>query len=98
MAHFWKKKILCNLMIMLRWQVTCCMILSPNAQSETQRTWHTSSVTRLGDFFKVLGNKFTLNSGPKRLLTFGLLRKQSINVKTALDIIQVILDNTWETF
>ena len=39
------------------------------------------------DNLKVLGNKFAYKSSPKRLLTFGLFCKRSINVKTALHIL-----------
>ena len=34
------------------------------------------SMTRLGDFFKVFGNKFANKSSPKILLTFGLICKK----------------------
>ena len=53
---------------------------------------------QIGQFFKVLGNKFTPKSSPKRLLTFGQLRKRSINVKTGLDIIEAKFENIWVTF
>ena len=42
---------------------------------------------QIGWFLKVLGNKFAYKSNPKRLLTFGLFCKRSINVKTALHIL-----------
>ena len=45
------------------------------------------SVTRLGNFLKVLVNKFAYKSSPIRLVTFGLFRNRSIYVKTAVDII-----------
>ena len=41
---------------------------------------------QIGRFLKVFGNKFAYKSIPKRLLTFGLFWKRSINVKTSLDI------------
>ena len=53
---------------------------------------------QIGQFFKFLCNKFALKISPKILLTFALLWKQSINIKTAVDIIQATFENIWATF
>ena len=46
--------------------------------------WH--QCDQIGQFLKVLGNKCTYKSSPKRLLTFGLFWKRLINVITAVEI------------
>ena len=48
------------------------------------------SVTRLGDFWKFLATN-SLSKVAKKIVTFGLCRKRSINVKTALDILRQLL-------
>ena len=53
---------------------------------------------KIGQFFKVLGNKFTLKSSPKRLLTFGLFRKRSINVKLLWILFRQLLKKIEQLF
>ena len=53
---------------------------------------------QIGQFFKVLGNKFTLKSSPKRLLTFGLFRKRSINVKLLWILFRQLLKKIEQLF
>ena len=48
---------------------------------------HPFQCDQIRQFLKVLDNKFALKSSLKRLLTFGIFGKRSIDVKTALDII-----------
>ena len=50
---------------------------------------------QIGRFLKVLGNKFALKSSQKRLLTFGLIWNQSINVKNAVEIVYATFENIW---
>ena len=51
----------------------------------------------IGRFLKVLVNKFAYKSSPKILVTFGLCRKRSIDVKAVVNIIQATFVNIWET-
>ena len=44
-------------------------------------------VTRLGDFLKFMTTNLLTKVAQKRLATFGLIWKPSINIKTDVDII-----------
>ena len=70
--------------------------------SDLRMTFLTANICRqqcdqIGRFLKVLVNKFAYKSSPKILVTFGLCRKRSIDVKAVVNIIQATFVNIWAT-
>ena len=72
-----------------RWQSGCSQhrrstvriqSLSKFAKKNLQASLFLNQCDQIGRFLKVLGNKFALKSIPKRLLSFGIFWKRSINV------------------